>query len=187
MRLIFNPVLIVSLINSKGIFLGPEMQDITSENLLVQVLLLMDSRIELMRDVAIWKYHFQLPVEDKLRESKILSDIREKSIEKGCDENDVSLIGRFFEDQIKVARLVQMDWINSFSKIDTSTMNHLDEYTRPRIHRITVQILDYIHRQILGPEKKQGLKEFDQISERYLNCSNQNHRSMLLQNLREIF
>ena len=36
-----------------------------------------------MRDVAIWKYLHQIPVEDKAREKMILEDIRRRSEEKG--------------------------------------------------------------------------------------------------------
>ena len=141
----------------------------------------------MMRDVAIWKYLHQIPVEDKAREKIILEDIRRRSEEKGLSERDISVVMAIFEDQIHVARMMQTDWIKKMSNSDLTSPGSLDQQIRPKIHQITGQQLNLIFSQILSPEKSSESSDFDQISERHLSHLSPRYLSLLLQNLRKIF
>ena len=112
-----------------------------------------------MRDVAIWKYLHQIPVEDKAREKMILEDIRRRSEEKGLSECDISVVMEIFEDQIHVARMMQTDWIKKISNSDLKSPGSLDQQIRPKIQQITWQQLDLIFSQILGTTYPGWLRE----------------------------
>ena len=73
-----------------------------------------------MRDVAIWKYLHQIPVEDKATEKIILEDIRRRSEEKGLSERDISVVMAIF-----VYTIFLIQSILSFFNDHDSRANHV--------------------------------------------------------------
>jgi chorismate mutase len=69
-----------------------------------QLLRLMKQRLELMHDVARWKWTTSKPITDPEREREMLQNVVERGRGKGLEED---LVRRFFAAQMEAARLVQ--------------------------------------------------------------------------------
>lgn len=73
---------------------------------------LMDRRLELMKDVAAFKYLNGIAIEDLKREAVVLARAREKAEAEGLDGD---LIERFFRRNIDAAKAIQHCWIEKWS------------------------------------------------------------------------
>ena len=73
---------------------------------------LVDERLELMKDVAAFKYLNGIAIEDLKREAVVLARAREKAEAEGLDDG---LIERFFRRNIDAAKTIQRCWIEKWS------------------------------------------------------------------------
>jgi chorismate mutase len=112
------------------------------------VLQLMHQRLELMHDVARWKWNAGKPIADPQREAELLESVVQKGREKVLDPE---LARSFFSAQIEAARLVQQA---DFERWKTAKQGPFAETTslevlRKRIDELNMELIDPLGK--LGP------------------------------------
>jgi chorismate mutase len=142
---------------------APETRPTDLANLDV-LLQLMRQRLELMHDVAKWKWTANKPIADPQRESELLESVVQIGGKKGLDPN---LTRSFFSAQIDAARLIQQldfDRWNVEKQApfpDTPSLAAL----RERIDALNIELIDALTKlnpQLGNPSFQQALQEHAQ-------------------------
>lgn len=110
--------------------------DITRETLFA----LINERLSYMEQVALFKFHNKVAVEDLEREQQVVEDSRRSAAQLGLDPE---VIATFFEAQIAVAKAVQYrylaDWLSAPS---TEPPPDLANQIRPRLTELGEHIVE---------------------------------------------
>jgi chorismate mutase len=126
-----------------------------------RLLRLTRQRLELMHDVARWKWNAGRPITDPKRERELLQGVVERGRDKGLDPD---LVRRFFAAQMEAARLVQQADFERWKANkqgpfpDTRSLAAL----RQRIDQLNGELLDAlaeVHPRLSGPSAQQALPQ----------------------------
>jgi chorismate mutase len=83
---------------------GPAAMEAVPDRAIDRLLGLMRSRLDVMHDVARWKWASKAPIEDPGREAALLGDVADRGVALGLDP---AATRAFFAAQIEAAKLVQ--------------------------------------------------------------------------------
>ena len=108
------------------------------------VFALMQSRLDLMRDVAAWKSVNKAPVTDAAREQKVLDATVADAQRLGIEADGARAL---FALQIRIARDVQEHYLDSWRRNQTSveSVRDLNKELRPELDRLGEQLLRAIY------------------------------------------
>ena len=84
---------------------------------LAQLLALIDARLELMRDVALYKFRSAAPIAAPARERRVIDAAVDAASRAGLDPETTA---RFFDAQISAAKAVQQGWITQWGRTPPS-------------------------------------------------------------------
>ena len=106
------------------------------------LLVLMRQRLELMHDVARYKWAKKVPIEDNARENALLEDVAARGRGLGLDPADTRA---FFAAQVEAAKLVQRADFRRWQADSLGPQGeapNLTEVLRPRIDALNRDLLD---------------------------------------------
>lgn len=121
----------------------------------IELLTLMSRRLELMHDVARWKWNAQRPVEDAERETALLARLERAAAKRGIER---SFARRFFLDQIEAAKQIQQTAFEHWRAegiVTHDVVRDLASDLRPEIDRVSDSLLDSLAR--LEPARQDRL------------------------------
>lgn len=98
-------------------------------------------RLELMHDVARWKWNAEKPIEDPMREKELLDRIVLKAEQQGIDS---AFARAFFRDQFEAAKIVQRTDFAEWTAAGAAKFNDVPDLAtvqRPRIDAATNNLL----------------------------------------------
>lgn len=113
----------------------------SSTQTVVHLVGLMRQRLDLMGDVARWKWNHEKPIADPAREKELLDEVSDRAAKRGLDRD---LVRRFFAAQIEAAKLIQQAEHNRWRAAGQKTfadVPSLDELRR-RIDTLNAGLLD---------------------------------------------
>lgn len=100
------------------------------------------SRLELMHDVARWKWNTQKPIDDPEREAALLARIVVQAANRGID---AEVARRFFEDQFAAAKIIQRADFEQWTQENHGPFENVPDLAtvqRPRIDAATEELLE---------------------------------------------
>lgn len=98
-------------------------------------------RLELMHDVARWKWNAEKPIEDPDREQELLDRIAARAEQQGIDQ---ALARAFFRDQIEAAKIVQRADFSEWTAAGATKFDGVPDLAtvqRPKIDAATDRLL----------------------------------------------
>ncbi len=131
-----------------------------------QLLRVIDERLELMKDVAAYKFSNNIEIENKPREAAVL----ERAIAAAEDNQlDPESVKQFFELQIRLAKNVQKGWFDSWSIQGAEPprdIPDLDSELRPKLINLGDQIIENLPRALaeLHNVHRSGLAQAQQLA-----------------------
>jgi cyclohexadienyl dehydratase len=111
---------------------------------LVTLYQLVDQRLSHMKDVAAYKWHNQLPIEDPQREKLVIENAARVANEVGLEQQASRT---FFLEQIAAAKAIQHSWFYEWQRTSASlpaSPANLNDTIRPELIRLGNQIIRQI-------------------------------------------
>ncbi|GAB4185275.1 MAG: hypothetical protein Tsb0015_02100 [Simkaniaceae bacterium] len=127
-----------------------------------QLLGLLQKRLELMNDVAKWKWNNTYPIEDLSREKAMLETVAKQAEELGLNPDQAKEI---FQAQFNAAKIVQINAFEKWVEADVDLVDNapdLNTDLRPQIDNINKEIMQQLAVVLPKLEKQdisQALKE----------------------------
>ncbi|MBS0616497.1 MAG: gamma subclass chorismate mutase AroQ [Verrucomicrobia bacterium] len=119
------------------------------EELVQKLLVSMQKRLDMMHDVARYKWNANLPVEDKGREKELLTQLVAKAALYGINNEWAE---NFLQSQMDAAKLLQEHDIAQWKKEEASLFSNVPDLKteiRPRLDVVTEEIFHTLA--VLGP------------------------------------
>ncbi len=106
---------------------------------------LVEQRLALMQQVAAWKWHHELPIENVQREQQVLNTAQDDALQRGLDINEAR---QFFMLQIAAAKEIQAYWFELWRSGTPvpEAVPDLHETLRPKLLQLGTGILDALDR-----------------------------------------
>lgn len=143
---------------------------------------LIDTRLELMQDVAAFKHANDRRVEDLERERVVITKTLEQAALVGVDPDTAQL---FFEAQIEAAKDIQSCWIARWTEEKTSVPENYADLTteiRPALLELGGQILEALSAQL--PVSPSSQAEFSEAVR--VDCLSDDSRAELFDSLTKV-
>jgi cyclohexadienyl dehydratase len=111
---------------------------------LANVIQVMSERLQLMQEVAAWKFAHQLPVQDVERERQVLQATVRRAQQLGIEPRAAE---RLFSLQIELARRIQQDAIQRWRESGSAAprFRNLDTELRPALDQLGTRLLQAIY------------------------------------------
>jgi cyclohexadienyl dehydratase len=129
----------------------------------ITLIQLVDQRLSHMKDVAVYKWHNHLPIEDLAREKVVLNNAVSSAEELGLDPVSSEA---FFVAQIGAAKAIQSGWFSQWQEENTTVpeiSRDLVNDIRPELIRLGNQIISQMHLLLATDRELLSLSQSDSV------------------------